>query len=168
MNKENECENNYGSSSDNYSTYFKKVGDLKKGQYVCINNRPCKIIDYSSMKNGKHGHCKSTILAVDIFTKKKVEYSQPASNTIDVPEVVRGEYILISLNEDGICELKKLKTNEIRKDIKVYKDSSDEIEFFKLLFKLFNEVKNSGKEEIIATVFSAMNINRIVEFRKSA
>jgi translation initiation factor 5A len=35
-----------------------------------INGRPCKFIDYSSSKTGKHGNAKASITGIDIFNAK--------------------------------------------------------------------------------------------------
>jgi len=35
---------------------------------------PCKVVDYSTSKAGKHGHAKATIVGVDIFTGNYKKY----------------------------------------------------------------------------------------------
>ena len=44
---------------------------VKKGGFVCIKGHPCKVIEITTSKTGKHGHAKANITAVDIFTNKK-------------------------------------------------------------------------------------------------
>ena len=61
-------------------------------RYVCIKGRPCKIVDYSTSKTGKHGHAKANIVGIDIFTNKKLEEMCPTSHNLDVPNVVRNEF----------------------------------------------------------------------------
>ena len=53
----------------------KQAGDLQKGDYVCMGQkkRPCKVVEMSVVKNGKHGHAKAVITAVDIFNGQKFE-----------------------------------------------------------------------------------------------
>ncbi|EEH16348.2 translation elongation factor IF5A [Paracoccidioides brasiliensis Pb03] len=46
---------------------------LRKNGYVVIKNRPCKIVEMSTSKTGKHGHAKVHLVAIDIFTSKKLE-----------------------------------------------------------------------------------------------
>lgn len=31
---------------------------LRKGDFVCIKSKPCKIVELSTSKTGKHGHAK--------------------------------------------------------------------------------------------------------------
>ncbi|CRK37829.1 hypothetical protein BN1723_018658, partial [Verticillium longisporum] len=70
---------------------------LRKNGFVVIKGRPCKIIDMSTSKTGKHGHAKVHIVATDIFTGKKLEDLSPSTHNMDVPNVTRREYQLVSL-----------------------------------------------------------------------
>lgn len=52
-----------------------------------IKGRPCKVVDVSTSKTGKHGHAKANFVAVDIFNGKKVEDVIPTTHTTQVPIV---------------------------------------------------------------------------------
>lgn len=69
---------------------------LRKNGFVCIKNRPCKIVDMSTSKTGKHGHAKVHLVAIDLFTGKKLEELCPSTHNMDVPNVTRREYQLVS------------------------------------------------------------------------
>lgn len=69
---------------------------LRKNGFVVIKNRPCKIVDMSTSKTGKHGHAKVHLVAIDIFTSKKLEELCPSTHNMDVPNVSRKEYQLVS------------------------------------------------------------------------
>ena len=43
---------------------------VKIYQFFCPQNRPCKIVEMSTSKTGKHGHAKVHMVALDIFTGK--------------------------------------------------------------------------------------------------
>merc|ERR1719313_453713 len=95
------------------ATYPVEAGSLKKGGYVMIKKRPCKIVEYITSKSGKHGHCKVHIVGMDIFTGKKYEELVPSSHNIEVPNVSRNEYQVLSIGASGAlslitpsCELK--------------------------------------------------------------
>ncbi len=68
---------------------------LRKNGFVVIKNRPCKIVDMSTSKTGKHGHAKVHLVAIDIFTGKKLEDLSPSTHNMDVPVVKRNEYTLV-------------------------------------------------------------------------
>jgi translation initiation factor 5A len=69
---------------------------LRKNGFVVIKNRPCKIVDMTTSKTGKHGHAKVHLTALDIFTGKKLEDLCPSTHNMDVPNVTRREYQLVS------------------------------------------------------------------------
>ena len=57
-----------------------------------IKGHPCKVIDSSTSKAGKHGSAKAHIIGVDIFTNKKIEDSLVTSARIEIPDVKKSEY----------------------------------------------------------------------------
>ncbi len=59
---------------------------------VVIKGRPCKVVDISKAKVGKHGAAKCHFVGIDIFTTKKYESICPASAQLSEPLVDRQEY----------------------------------------------------------------------------
>merc|ERR1712178_307253 len=83
-------------ASDTYPT---QAGELRKGSHVMIKGHPCKVAEISTSKTGKHGHAKAHIVALDIFTSKKLEDLCPTSHNVDVPFVKRTEYQVLMADE---------------------------------------------------------------------
>jgi len=90
---------------------------LRKNGHVVIKGRPCKIIDMSTSKTGKHGHAKVHLVATDIFTGKKLEDLSPSTHNMEVPNVTRAEYQLLDI-EDAFLFLITA-DGDIKDDVKV-------------------------------------------------
>lgn len=86
-------------------TYPQQAGTIRKNAFIVIKNRPCKVIDVSTSKTGKHGHAKCHFVATDIFTGKKLEDLQPSSHNCEVPNVSRQEFSVIDISDDGFVSL---------------------------------------------------------------
>ncbi|TIC04662.1 translation initiation factor eIF-5A [Wallemia mellicola] len=98
-------------------TYPAQCSALRKNGHVVIKGRPCKIVDMSTSKTGKHGHAKVNLVALDIFTGKKYEDVSPSTHNMDVPNVRRSEYQLVNI-DDGFLNLLK-KDGDSKDDVKV-------------------------------------------------
>ncbi|KAH9623354.1 hypothetical protein KSS87_000325 [Heliosperma pusillum] len=82
-------------------TYPQQAGTIRKNGHIVIKTRPCKVVEVSTSKTGKHGHAKCHFVAIDIFTAKKLEDIVPSSHNCDVPHVNRVDYQLLDITEDG-------------------------------------------------------------------
>ena len=140
-------------------TFPCSAGNIKKGHYMLIKDNPCKIVSVSTSKTGKHGHAKSAITGIDIFTSKKCEDSIPSSHNVDCPNVVKTEYSLINIDGDYLSIMDE-ESGDIREDLRFSTE------------KCWNEVNEKIAEdfeaghELLVTVLSAMGKECIVAHRK--
>merc|ERR1712060_548833 len=82
-------------------SYPIEAGQIRKGGFIMIKGRPCKVSDVTSSKTGKHGHAKCHFVAINIFTGKKVEDLVPASHTTYSPFVKKIELQAMDVSDDG-------------------------------------------------------------------
>ncbi|KAI1748203.1 eukaryotic translation initiation factor 5A-2 [Xylaria castorea] len=87
------------------TTFPMQCSALRKGGHVVIKNRPCKIVDMSTSKTGKHGHAKVHLVAIDIFTDKKLEELCPSTHNMDVPNILTETHEVMTVTDDGFLHL---------------------------------------------------------------
>ncbi|KAK3105208.1 hypothetical protein FSP39_019820 [Pinctada imbricata] len=99
------------------ATYPQQCSALRKNGHVLLKGRPCKIVEMSTSKTGKHGHAKVHMVGIDIFTGKKYEDICPSTHNMEVPNVSRKEYQLVDI-DDGFLSL-MLDNGETKDDLKL-------------------------------------------------
>ena len=81
--------------AENQGFYPAQASSIRKGGYILIRERPCKVIEMSTSKTGKHGHAKINFTGIDIFTEKKMEEICQSTHNINVPEVKKKRISII-------------------------------------------------------------------------
>ncbi|RDX91341.1 hypothetical protein CR513_26696, partial [Mucuna pruriens] len=132
-------------------TFPQQAGTIRKNGYINIKNRPCKVVEVSTSKTGKHGHAKCHFVAIDIFTGKKLEDIVPSSHNCDVPHVNRTDYQLIDISEDGFVSL-LTETGGTKDDLRLPTDEN--------LLSQIKEGFSEGKD-LVVSVMSSMGEEQI-------
>ncbi|KAK9247102.1 translation protein SH3-like domain-containing protein [Lipomyces tetrasporus] len=136
-------------------TYPMQCSALRKNGHVVIKGRPCKIVEMSTSKTGKHGHAKVHLVAIDIFTQKKLEDLSPSTHNMEVPNVTRTEFQLIDI-DDGFLSL-MTPDGATKDDVKVPDgDIGAKIE------SEFEEGK-----DLIVTIVSAMGEEACISYKEA-
>ncbi|KAM8881373.1 eukaryotic translation initiation factor 5A-1-like [Synchiropus picturatus] len=126
------------------ATYPVQCSALRKNGHVVLKGRPCKIVEMSTSKTGKHGHAKVNLVGIDIFTNKKYEDMCPSTHNMDVPNIKRTDYQLLAITENYMTLMSD--NGEIREDLRVPEnDTGKEI-----------VAKHDNSDEFMVTVISAM------------
>jgi len=135
------------------ATYPMQCSALRKNGFVMIKNRPCKIVEMSTSKTGKHGHAKVHMVALDIFTGKKYEDICPSTHNMEVPNVTRKDYQLCDLKDGFLSLMDDL--GDQREDLKVPEDD---------LGKEINAKFDAG-EDILCTVLTAVGQECVIAIK---
>ncbi|GAA5864905.1 hypothetical protein JCM1840_004944 [Sporobolomyces johnsonii] len=136
-------------------TYPMQCSALRKNGHVVIKGRPCKIVDMSTSKTGKHGHAKVHLVAIDIFTGRKYEDLSPSTHNVDVPNVTRQEYQLLNI-DDGFFNL-ITQDGTAKDDVKV--PESDIGEQIQAAF--------DDGQDLLVTIISAMGEEQAISFKEA-
>ncbi|XP_041377602.1 eukaryotic translation initiation factor 5A-1-like [Gigantopelta aegis] len=138
-------------------TFPQQCSALRKNGHVMIKGNPCKIVEMTTSKTGKHGHAKVHLVGINIFNDKKYEDMCPSTHNMDVPVIKRQEYQLNNI-EEGFCTLMDENGKE-REDLKLPEnDIGDEIK------KRFE----SGNETLLVTVLKAIDKEQIISVKKAS
>jgi len=133
---------------------------LRKGGHVVLMGRPCKVVEMSTSKTGKHGHAKVNLVAIDIFNGRKYEDMCPSTHNVDVPVVKRKDYELLAIDEEGFVSLLD-DTLGTKEDLKL-----PEGELGQQIREAFEKGEKDGENVgMLVTVVSAMGEEAILAFK---
>ncbi|KAJ5066768.1 eukaryotic translation initiation factor 5a [Anaeramoeba ignava] len=133
----------------------KQASAFRKGGFIVLKGRPCKIVGMSTHKTGKHGHAKVTFTGIDIFTGNKIEEAISSTHNLEEPYVNRNEYALLSINDDGFISLIS-DAGETKEDLKLPANE---------LGEKIKAAIDEGKE-LLAVVTSSMGEEQITDFKE--
>jgi len=68
-------------------------------------SHPCKIVETSTSKTGKHGSAKVHFVGLDIFTGKKYETIADSKENVTVPDLEKDDLLLTEIKSDGTLVL---------------------------------------------------------------
>jgi translation initiation factor 5A len=118
------------------------VGELRVGGYMMIDGEPCKIMDVTKSKPGKHGSAKARIVAIGVFDNQKRQFVKPVDCGAEVPIIDKRAGQVFSVNPTGV-QIMDLETYEYidapfpeEEEIKAKIAPGVEIEYWKILGKV--------------------------------
>jgi len=131
--------------------YPAQCSSLRKNGYVVMKGRPCKIVEMSTSKTGKHGHAKVHMVGIDLYNAKKYEDICPSTHNMDVPFVKRVDFQLVDISQDNFLSLMD-EGGDVREDVKIPdNDLGTEI-----------RQKFEDGEDVVCTVLCAMGIEEVI------
>lgn len=78
------------------------VGSLRVGGYMLIDNEPCRIVDITKSKPGKHGSAKARIVAIGVFDGVKRSFVKPVDSTAEIPIIDKRPGQVFAVNPSSV------------------------------------------------------------------
>ena len=115
---------------------------IKVGSYVMVEGEPCRIVDYTKSKPGKHGSAKARIVAIGIFDGQKRQFVKPVDNNAEVPIIDKRPGQVFAVNPTGV-QIMDLENYEYldapfpeEADLKAKLTPGTEIEYWRIMGRL--------------------------------
>merc|ERR1711934_279764 len=144
-----------------------EAGQVRKGGFIMIKGKPCKVVDVSTSKTGKHGHAKCHFVATNIFTGKKQEELCPASHNIDVPFVTRTDYQVMDINHDEGYLSIMTEEGEMREDLKLPGMEDGATDDDTKVSDCIKAYVEAGDCDVYVTVLGACGMEKVVDCKKT-
>lgn len=125
-----------------------EVSSLKVGKYVLIDDAPCKIVDLSKSKPGKHGEAKVRIVGIGVFDDRKRELFKPAGHKVHAPVIDKRTAQVLTVVGDSVQLM----------DMETY-------ETFELDMPAEAELRNNISEGVEVFYISAVGQKKILQIK---
>ena len=109
---------------------------------MIIEGEPCRIMDITKSKPGKHGSAKARIVAIGVFDGQKRQFVKPVDSGAEVPIIDKKPGQVFAVNPSGV-QIMDLETYEYldapfpeEEDLKAKLTSGVEIEYWKIMGRM--------------------------------
>lgn len=84
-----------------------EVRELKENKYILIDEEPCRIVEITTSKPGKHGEAKARIVAIGVFDNQKRSVIFPTKHKVKVPIIEKktGQVLSVQGNEALVMDM---------------------------------------------------------------
>ncbi len=101
------------------SKTYEVAGNLRVGSFIIIDGEPCRVVEISKAKTGKHGSAKANITAIGLLTKSKKVLVVPVDTQVEVPIIEKrvGQVIADLGDRFQVMDIETFDVFEISKDL---------------------------------------------------
>merc|ERR1719198_2872098 len=142
-------------------THMVEAGQIRKGGYIMVKGKACKVKDVSVSKTGKHGHAKCKFSASCIFTGATCEELCPSTHSIAVPFVKKNDFQVMGLEGDYL----QLMEEDLQLPNVDYK-TDDDNKISEQIKSIIEEIDGGAEIELYCTVMQAIGKEKVVEIKK--
>jgi len=137
-----------------------RAGEVKKGTHVMLKGHPCKAIEISVSKTGKHGHAKANIVGLDVFSGRKYVEICPTSHNMSSPVLHRSEWMLTDTDSNGMTLMGP--NGNMREDLDLPRDTTGNLtDLSQDMIKRFKSCPD-GKA-VFCVILKAMTTEQVVD-----
>ena len=118
------------------------VGSLRVGGYMIADGEPCRVVEITKSKPGKHGSAKARIVAIGIFDGVKRSIVKPVDASAEVPIIEKRSGQVFAVTPSSI-QVMDLETYEYldapfpeEEELKAKIVPGVEIEYWRILGKV--------------------------------
>ncbi len=116
-----------------------EVRELREGSYIVIDDEPCRIVEFTTSKPGKHGEAKARIVAIGVFDGQKRSVVYPVKHKVKMPIIDKktGQVISVMGDVAQIMDTTTFETFEltIPEELKGQIQQSQEIQYWEAMGK---------------------------------
>ena len=107
-----------------------------------VEGEPCRIVDYTKSKPGKHGSAKARVVAIGVFDGVKRTFVKPVDTKVDVPLIEKRSGQVLAILPSAV-QLMDLETYEVfeaphpeDEDLKGRLANGVEVEYWRILGRI--------------------------------
>jgi len=118
------------------------VGSLRVGGYMLVDNEPCRIVDITKSKPGKHGSAKARIVAIGVFdgVKRSIVKTVDANAEVPIIEKRSGQVYAVTPSSIQIMDLETYEYFDApypeEEELKAKIAAGVEIEYWRIMGKI--------------------------------
>jgi translation initiation factor 5A len=91
------------------------IGELKEGSFILIEGTPCKVVDVTKSKPGKHGSAKIRLEAQGLVDDKRRSIVMRADERVEIPIIDKrnAQVVSITANKANCMDLETFEMFEL-------------------------------------------------------
>jgi translation initiation factor 5A len=133
----------------------KQASAFRKNMNIILKDKPCRVVEMSTSKTGKHGHAKVNFTGIDIFTGKKYKEIQGSTHPMLTFDSSKSEWGVMGIEEDRLSLIDE--KGNTRDDISLPKEDEE-------MAKGIKDAFEAGEKEVFVTVLTALKQDMVTGF----
>lgn len=144
-----------------------KASSFRKGSFILLKGKPCKVVSMSTSKTGKHGHAKVKFTGIDIYTQKKYQELQASTHPMMEVIVTKAEYFVADIDaKSGQMSLLDSENNAydgITLDTTKFTQTGADLSIDAQVYNAFKGLPEG--QELMVSVTRAMGHEMVMSFK---